>query len=390
MEKIEILYIHQSSDLYGSDKVLLNLVSALKERNGRHQPIVILPSKGPLYSALIEKGVEVHVGPVAKLERKSLSFSGLLRLARDVVASQLFLRKLLKSRRPSLIHSNTLAVLSGCVYSFLFRVPHVWHVHELIVAPAMLRKVYPRILNSFSDRIICISQPVRDWLVNEQPKTAAKCVILWNGIPDLLERKADVQQERRALQIAEQDLVVALVGRINRWKGQGVLVDAMAELHRRGVENVRALIVGSAPEGQEHFLDSLKSKAADSPAADRITILPYVDDISRIWQLCDIAAVPSIEPEPFGLVAIEAMAAGRPVVGAAHGGLAYIVAHEKTGLLVEPGNALALADAIERLHRDQLWTRKMGQAGRERQAAMFSLRAQVGALQAVYDRLLGA
>jgi glycosyltransferase involved in cell wall biosynthesis len=96
-----------------------------------------------------------------------------------------------------------------------------------------------------------------------------------------------------------------------------------------------------------------------------------------VWRATDIAVVPSTEPEPFGMVAIEAMACALPVVAAAHGGLLDIVQHDITGLQFEPCNAQALADALLRLATDPQLRQRLGQAGARRQATLFSLETQV-------------
>jgi glycosyltransferase involved in cell wall biosynthesis len=99
-----------------------------------------------------------------------------------------------------------------------------------------------------------------------------------------------------------------------------------------------------------------------------VTIVPEMahEDVLAAWPHCTLAIVPSLWPEPFGVTAVEAMAAGRAVVASDTGGLRDIVAHEKTGLLVPPGDALALGDAIARLLGDPAERQRMGEAGRER------------------------
>jgi glycosyltransferase involved in cell wall biosynthesis len=99
-----------------------------------------------------------------------------------------------------------------------------------------------------------------------------------------------------------------------------------------------------------------------------VTIVPEMAhvDVLAAWPHCTLAVVPSLWPEPFGVTAVEAMAAGRAVVASDTGGLRDIVDHEKTGLLVRPGDAAALAGAIARLLSDPTERRRMGAAGRER------------------------
>jgi glycosyltransferase involved in cell wall biosynthesis len=181
--------------------------------------------------------------------------------------------------------------------------------------------------------------------------------------------------------------VVTLVGRINRWKGHDILIKAAELLVGRDL-NVRYLIVGSPPPGQPELLEALRSSVSASPARSFISMIDFRQDVWPIWDLTDIAVVPSTEPEPFGLVAIEAMASGKPVIAARHGGLLDIVDDGVTGLLVEPGSAEQLADAILRLVTDPLLRDSMGHLGSRRQAEVFSLEGQVKKTLSLIDSLV--
>jgi glycosyltransferase involved in cell wall biosynthesis len=183
-------------------------------------------------------------------------------------------------------------------------------------------------------------------------------------------------------------VVVVLAGRINRWKGQDVLVATASELYRQGEQNCRYLIVGSPPNGQEHFRTNLLKQIDTSPARETIRLLDFTDEIATVWASCDIAVVPSTEPEPFGLVALEAMAAGKPVIAANHGGLPEIIQDGISGILVKPGSSNALAEAIKVLsHKPQLRER-MGSTGKGIQAKTFSINSYVDSFRDLYNSTL--
>jgi glycosyltransferase involved in cell wall biosynthesis len=140
--------------------------------------------------------------------------------------------------------------------------------------------------------------------------------------------------------------------------------------------------------GQEDIERELREKIARSGIEDRVVIQPFVDDVDAMWEAVDIALVPSTEPEPFGMVAIEAMRAGKPVVASAHGGLVEIVEEGVTGFLVPPSDSPALTAAIVKLAEDSELRQRFGEAGRARQRELFSLEAQVTATCDHLDRAM--
>jgi glycosyltransferase involved in cell wall biosynthesis len=118
-----------------------------------------------------------------------------------------------------------------------------------------------------------------------------------------------------------------------------------------------------------------------------VQFVRFVADIYPVWSASDIAVVPSLEPEPFGMVAIEAMACGLPVLAARHGGLLDIVEDGVTGLFFEPRDARSLAEMLFRLLKDPQLRARMGVAGAQRQRAMFSLQTQIERTRAVCHEL---
>lgn len=374
--KKSILLAHQSAEMYGSDKVLLSLVLGLNSL-GFH-PIVLLPAEGPLLTALGGSGIETHIVPVAKLDRKTLSAMGLLRFPFNLLKSIRAINRILKGRHIDFVYSNTLAVLGAAVWAKFRRIPHIWHVHELLISPRVVTRGFPWMLRLLADRVVCNSTMTKEWLLHEQPSLDARTMVIWNGLGPRPPVQNTMKNElRKRLDVLDGQLLVALVGRINRMKGQILLVEAATILWKRGFRNIHFLIVGSVFLGQEKLLDNLNRQIASSQAREKIHVMPFTDDVWNVWDACDIAVVPSTEPESFGMVAIEAMAAAKPVLVAAHGGVLDIVEHGVSGLHFKPNDSEAFADEIEKLiHSPQLRDR-LGLAGRDRQEKKFSLTSQI-------------
>lgn len=382
-----VLFFHQSADLYGSDRVLIWLLENM-QRSVFH-PIVLVPCDGPLRPVLKSLGVETHIVPLVKISRSMLSGPGLLNLPGQLFKSLLAIRRVLAGRNVGVVYSNTLAMLSGAIYSWIFRRPHVWHVHEIVIAPRLIALAFPRIVGLFADKVICNSHPTLQWLLSVKPQLKAKSSVIWNGIPPApTSAQAEGVRWRELLGIAPDEVVITLIGRINRLKGQRLFVEAAAKLQNRGGKKLRFVIVGSAPAGQEYFLDELQECIGQSSVKEKILLCDFSSNVWPVWFGSDIAVVPSTEPESFGLVAVEAMAAGKPVVASRLGGMMDIVVDGETGCLFEGGNAAEFAQKLDHLLDSSELRSTMGNSARERQQALFSADAFSTAVQRLLKEMV--
>ena len=169
-------------------------------------------------------------------------------------------------------------------------------------------------------------------------------------------------------------------------EGQTLLLDALAEMGGQ-VDRLRVVMAGDAPPGQEHFTESLDAAIAGKAFSDRVTRIPFTDDLPTLLAAADVCAVPSTRPEPFGMVAIESMAAGTAVVAAEHGGLTEIVQDQVTGRLFEPGSAIALAAALSDVLSNDVERQRMGLEAQRLQAERFSALRYRSRVLSVYDDL---
>lgn len=138
-------------------------------------------------------------------------------------------------------------------------------------------------------------------------------------------------------------------------------------------KNIKYLIVGGVPKNQEYDLEFLKKQIDSSPVKNNIILLPFRRDIWTIWDACDVAVVPSLEPEPFGMVALEAMAAKKPVIASNHGGITEIVVNNITGFLYKPSDPNELANRIALLALNNSMRKALGKQGYLRQREYFNM-----------------
>ena len=216
------------------------------------------------------------------------------------------------------------------------------------------------------DRFIAVSAPVARVCAPRVARGGQDVEVIPPFLPDGSIPPPDA--ERPAFVPATGEYVM-FAGALSPHKGIHVLLEAWMGLS----PVVPLVLVGlPSPDRPDHFPDGVI-------VAENV---PH-DDVLRAWAHCSVAVVPSVWEEPFGLVALEAMATGRPVVASAVGGLMELVVDGSTGILVPPGDSAALRDGIRQLLADPGRRETMGQAGRQR-AAAFSARDLVPRVERVY------
>jgi glycosyltransferase involved in cell wall biosynthesis len=370
-----ILFLHSSAGLYGADRQLVGLASGLDRE--RFRPVAVLPERGELAGLLEDADVETLVSPLSVLRRSEFGPGSAWRLLRS---DDRELEAIARSRGAAIVHSNTSVIISGQRVANTLGIPHVLHVRELYPHVPVVWPLWRRRLLS-ADRVVCVSQAIA-----KQFNGAPNATVIYDGLSRAI-RRGDPERARAELGLEADSFVVLLLGRISDWKGQDVLARALADsaLAERSVVGVVAGSPWPGAEEPERELERLKRELA---LGDRLRLVGFRDDIETLLAAADAVAVPSTRPEPFGLVALEAAAAGVPVIAAAHGGLPEIVRHEQTGLLVEPGDPAELAAGLLSLADDPTRARRLGDAARADVADRFTHDRMLTAVQAHYDALL--
>ncbi len=198
------------------------------------------------------------------------------------------------------------------------------------------------------------------------------------------------QEARQKLGLAADLKVVLYVGRFESRKGIEILVRAVAKSKTRQSENLKLIIVaGSRPGRDEKERQHIVNLVQELGIEDITTFAGRIPQqaLPPFYAAANVCVVPSYY-EPFGLVAIEAMASGTPVVASDVGGLQFTVIPEITGLLVPPKNPIALAEALDRILGNPLWASQLGKAGRKRVEEKFSWEYVVEELSRLYQHLL--
>ncbi len=345
-----VVVAHSSSELYGSDRALLESVRALTGRGC--DVTVLLPEPGPLELPLVLAGATVQVVPTVVLKKSDVCVTGLVRLLASALRVLPAGLRALRESRPQLVYVNTINVPLWIPLAAVLRIPVVCHVHEAedsVPRPVALALALPLLLTR---HVVCNSEAARQVLLHTLPALTRRTSTLYNGVPGPGAAATDARAR------IEGPVRLVLVGRLSHRKGTDVAVAALAELRRRGVQ-ARLQLVGSAAPGQEWFEQRLRDQIRDAGLADAVELTGFETDVWPRLDAADIVLVTS-RVEPFGNVAVEGALARRPAVVSSVQGLREIVRNGQTGLLVPPDDPVALADAVLELCAD--WPRALAMA----------------------------
>ncbi len=363
---MNVLLLHGSSDLYGASKILLYTVAALA-KNG-HRVTVILTEQGPLGDQLQDAGIEVIFIRLGILRRKYKSIGGITNRLIVLRKAYLAIRQLIKEKNIDTVYTNTTAVLAGAYAARSTGTRHIWHVHEIIERPVWLYRFLGRSLNRYSNTVIVVSESVKkSWLrfVDEN-----KMRRVYNGIDysAYLEAAGTLRKE---LSLDDNIVVIGMIARVHPWKGQVYFLEIAAALVRR-FSNVRFVMIGDAFPGNEYLYEEIASARKQHNLDAVVYDLGYRTDIPALLQDFDILVLPSVLPDPFPTVILEAMASAKPVVATAHGGATEMIEDGITGVLIPVNDAARAASAMESMIRDKQQRKQMGEAARKKVLAQFS------------------
>ncbi|MEE4210503.1 MAG: glycosyltransferase family 4 protein [Parvularcula sp.] len=184
-------------------------------------------------------------------------------------------------------------------------------------------------------------------------------------------------------------LKVVLPGRFTPWKGQEVLIDAASILAREGHRDAFSFLLIGRMDEKPGYVEELRARIKTLGLEGSVRLADATDDMPTLLRAADVVVSASTEPEAFGRVAVEAQAAGRPIIASAHGGALETVIDGETGYLVPPGEAEALAKALLAVnHLGQEGREGMGRRGMAHARGTFTTEAMTAATLAIYARVL--
>jgi len=377
-----VLALDHTGVLGGAELSMLDVAAGLDG-----DVTVRLFADGPFREALERRGVDVRVlamGALAGVRKGSLVPSPGALLAAWTLAGEV--ARVACTARVLYANSEKAFVVAALAAGRCGR-PVVWHLRDLMGPPHFSRlntRGVVTLANWRAARVITNSQATADAFV-AWGGTRDVVRVVHNGI-DAAPFDAVSDDAARALRARLSPgaaHVVAVFGRLHAWKGQQVAIDAMVQLP----PDCHLWIVGAPLFGEHEFAAGLRAQAERLGLASRVHFLGFRDDIAALMRAADVVVHASTLPEPFGRVLVEGMLAGRPVIATAGGGVGEIVRDGSTGVLVPPGDAVALARAVAALRADPARAAAMALAGREHARRDFGVSAMVRGVRAVLDEV---
>jgi len=313
-----------------------------------------------------------------------------------ILANALRLRTVIAARNVKLVHARSRApAWSALLAAKLAGVPFVATYHGIYSASNALKRWYNSVMVRGA-AVIANSDWTARHIAAEYGGRAKRIVVIPRGVDTTVFDPAGIAPDRVSMlrqqwHAQAEDTVVLLPGRLTRLKGQLVLIDALAQMKRAGtLDRIHAVLAGDA-QGRDTYEAAVAGAIAAAGLKDRVTIAGHVRDMAAAYLASDIVVSASIYAESFGRVPAEAGAMGKPVIATDHGGARETVLPGESGVLTPPGDAPALAEALERLIAlGDDGRRKMGAAGRSHILGRYTSERMCSATLALYREILSA
>lgn len=392
--RVKVLYLESCEDgtIGGSHYCLLHLLEGLDRT--RFEPVVLFYES----HALVQKfrtvaetlvcshtHMPVHWGsgrswvfmPVV-LVRRAVNF---VKFARTVAGHISFLKR----NKIALVHQNNSITRhrEWMCAAFLAGVPCVVSERGLNATYSQLDRAYARGVAL----VIPMSRWIMDHMV-ERHVSPRNIRVMYDGLdPDTIKITRSAEAIRATYHIRPDQPVIGIVGNIREWKGQETVVRAVIEV-AKVFPDVVCFFVGAATPGDKPYVDRLHALIEESGIEANIRFTGYQSDPASFMNMMRLVVHASVQPEPFGMVVLEAMAQHKAVIGSRAGGVIEMVVEGKTGYTFPPGDARVLSAHITELLGNPARTAQMGEEGYKRLMSSFTLQHYMEEIHAAYCAIL--
>ena len=375
-----VLQVIPGLDAGGAERTTIDIAKALIASGYR---ALVATEGGRLERDLMLAGGEIIR---AKMASKS---------PHRIIINAVALANIIRSQNVSIVHARSRApAWSALIAARMTGAAFVTTYHGIYNAKGPLKRWYNSVM-ARGDAVIANSQWTARHILATYRFPPKNLTIIPRGMDLAYFDPNHVSSERVATMrdwwlAKDRERMILLPGRLTRWKGQLVFVRALARMKREGFlpSGVRAVIAGGL-QGHNSYVSEMIALIKESGLEDVVVVSDHVTDMAAAYLAADIVVSASTDPEAFGRVPPEAAAMGRPVIATDHGGARETVRSGETGLLVTPGSATALAEALrDLLARSPADLKAMGAKGRAHIQANFTVERMCADTLDVYRKLI--
>lgn len=383
-----VLYVHSNLSLYGSDHCLLEMIKRINRK--RYNLFLILPKKNilmkemefPLLEEIAQYDIPVYQINVAILRGSLLRnpFLFLYYFFHFIPSTMKFMR-IIHQQKIDIIHINTYSILPAGVAGRLCRIPVVWHIREIFPKRLAFR-VLSKIIFFLSTKVITVTDTVRKEFFGSS-STSQKIITIYDGVDTHKFYPKNIPTSS-LLDGFHAEFIIGTIGRITPLKGHLFFLRAAHEVIKVR-PSTHFLIIGNIDnEERQVYQQQLFDFVHRNNLEKNIHFLGFKKNIEDYLNILDLFVLPSILPEALGLVVLEAMACGKPVIATNNGGQKELIQVNKTGFLVAPHDVATLSKLILALVQHKVTAKKMGSMGLQRVRQTFTVAVNVSKIEKVY------
>lgn len=381
-----ILQIIPELDTGGAELSTLEIAEAIIAAGGR---AIVLTEGGRMLDRLKALGADVRLFPAATKNPLRLLWN-----AKRIAA-------LVRQENVALIHARSRAPAWSALWAARWtRRPFLTTYHGAYAEKSAAKRFYNSVM-ARGDLVIANSEYTRDLVMGRYGTPESRMRVVHRGVdgsvfdPDAI-APGRVDRLRETWGLTANERIILQAARLTTWKGQGTLVAAARHLKEQGRPLDAVIVLAGDAQGREGYEAGLQDAIRSAGLQDTIRLVGHVDDMPAAFRAAHVAVVASIEPEAFGRTAVESQALGCPVIATRIGAPQETVRaapafgpDTRTGWLVPPGDAPALAIALEEaLNLDPEARQALGRRARAHACGAFSLHQMRRKTLAVYDELL--
>jgi glycosyltransferase involved in cell wall biosynthesis len=365
LPRLRIAMMLESDEPGGAEMMVFRLSDELRRRGHTIVPV----------------GPEHGVGWLGEVFRKGGFTPEVFRIQRPIDPGCVRgLVELFREHRIDAVHSHefTMAVY-GTAATRLMRIPHVITMHGgLTVCKALRRRIALRWAMRTSEYSVMVSRATQNQFAVDLGVNPSLFTVIPNGVPV---QQGDASRVRAEFGIAEGDCVLLAVGVLERHKGHITLLEALARLTARGLATPWKLIIAGGAGGDQH--ETMLEYVREEGLGDRVRIVLNRNDIADLLAAADVFVMPSLW-EGLPMAVLEAMVAGKAIVGSCIAGIPEAIVDRQEGLLVPPGEVAPLADALRSLITDPVRRKALGEAAAARAHRDFTVGVMAERYEALY------